>query len=210
VVPADFFTTLGVQPVVGRNFLPEEENWGSHLVMIVTEGFWRSHLNADPNLAGKTLRLDGEPYQVVGVMPSSFYTPVANLEAWEPMAWKPKDNFDSHNNYFLGMIGRLKPGVTQPQAHSDLDTIMAAIARQYPENKGIGAGLEPLQESWVGDSRPALLVLLGAAGLVLLIACVNLANLLLARSASRLKVSGIRSALGANRSPLMLQRITDR
>ena len=209
VVSADFFNTLGVQPVVGRNFLPDEEKWGSHLVMIVSESFWRNHLNADPNLAGKTLRLDGEPYQVVGVMPSSFYMPVANLEAWVPMAWKPKDNFDSHNNYFLGMIGRLKPGITQPQAHADLDTIMAAIARQFPENKGIGADMEPLQESWVADARPALLILLGAAGLVLLIACVNLANLLLARSAGRLKEIGIRSALGANRSRLIRQLITE-
>src|SRR5262249_5305669 len=166
VVPADFFSSLGVQPVVGRQFLPEEEKWGSHHVMIVSEGFWRSHLNADPNLAGKTFQLDGEPYQVVWVMPSSFYTPFANLEAWVPMAWKPKDNSDSHNNYFLSMIGRLKPGITQPQAHADLDAIMAAIAQQFPENKGIGAGLEPLHESWVGDARPALLVLLGAAGLV--------------------------------------------
>jgi putative ABC transport system permease protein len=209
VVSAEFFTTLGVQPALGRNFLPGEEKWGSHLVMIVSEGFWRSHLNGDPNLAGKTLHLDGQPYQVVGVMPSSFYTRFPNFQAWVPMAWKPKDNFDSHNNYFVSMIGRLKPGVTQTQAHADLDSIMAAIARQYPENKGIGAGLEPLLEAWVGDARPALLVLLGAVGLVLLIACVNLANLLLARSAGRLKEIGIRSALGANRSRLICQFITE-
>src|SRR5262249_16550062 len=151
VVSAEFFTTLGVQPALGRNFLSGEEKWGSHLVMIVSEGFWRSHLNGDPNLAGKTLHLDGEPYQLIVAMPSSFYTRFPNLQAWVPMAWKPKDNFDSHNNYFLSMIGRLKPGVTQPQASTDLNAIMAAIAQQFPENKGIGADLEPLHESWVGD-----------------------------------------------------------
>jgi putative ABC transport system permease protein len=209
VVSAEYFRTLGVRPMLGRTFLPGDEQWGSHHLVIVSEGFWRSHLNADQNIAGKVLNLDAEPYNVIGVMPSSFYTVNNTAQLWTPMAWKPKDNFDSHNNYFLTMIGRLKPGVTQQQAEADLNSIMLSIAQQFPENKGIGAGLQPLHEAWVGDVRPALLVLLGAVGFVLLIACVNLANLMLARSAGRQKEIAVRSALGAGRSRLLRQFLTE-
>jgi putative ABC transport system permease protein len=209
VVSAEYFSTLGVQPILGRSFLPVEEKWGSHRVVIVSHGFWRSHLNADPDISGKSFNLDGEPYNVIGVMPTGFYSRNPATELWVPMAWKPNDNYDSHNNYFLDMVGRLKPGVTQQQANSDLNSIMLAIAQQFPENKGIGAGLKPLHEAWAGSARPALLILLGAVGLVLLIACVNLANLLLARSAGRQKEIAIRSALGADRGRLLWQFLTE-
>jgi putative ABC transport system permease protein len=125
------------------------------------------------------------------------------------MAWKPHDNYDSHNNYFLSMVGRLRPGITRQQVFADLNSIMLSIAQQFPENKGIGAGLKTLREVWLGDARPALMVLLGAVAFVLLIACVNLANLLLARSAARRKEIAIRSALGANRGRLLRQFITE-
>lgn len=128
-----------------------------------SEEFWRTHLNA-------------EIYDVIGVMPASFYT-FGKRQLWVPMAWKPKDNMDSHNNYFLNMVGRLKLGATQQQAHSDMNSVMLGIVELFPKNKGIGVGLQPLHEAWVGDVRPALLVLQGAVGMVLLIACVNLANL---------------------------------
>lgn len=209
VVSADFFSTLGVAPILGRAFVPGEEKWGSHRVMVVSEGFWRTHLNADPNFSGKSLQLDGDSYQVIGVLPSSFYSRTRDLQIWVPMAWKPKDNYDSHNNYFLFMIGRLKPGVTQAQASANLNSIMLAIAQEFPENKGIGVSLQPLEESWLGPVRPALFTLLAAVGLVLLIACVNLANLLLARGAGRQKEIGIRSALGAKRGRLLRQFITE-
>jgi predicted permease len=208
VVSAEYFTTLGVKPVIGRAFLPGEEQWGAHHVVVASAGFWRSHLNADPDISRKVLTLNGEPYSVVGVMADSFYTADA-VQFWAPMAWKPKDNYDSHNNYFLNMAGRLKPGVTEQQARADLNSIMLGIARQFPENRGIGADLQPLRRAWVGDVQLALVVLLGAVGFVLLIACVNLANLMLARSAGRQKETAIRSALGAGRRRLMRQFMTE-
>jgi len=209
VVSAEYFSTLGVQPILGRSFSPVEEKWGSHRVVILSHGFWRSHLNADPHISGKSFNLDGEPYNIIGVMPAGFYSRNQATQLWVPMAWKPNDNYNSHNNYFLDMVGRLKAGVTQQQANSDLNSIMLAIAQQFPENKGIGAGLKPLHEAWVGSARSALLILLGAVGLVLLIACVNLANLLLARSAGRQKEIAIRSALGADRGRLLWQFLTE-
>jgi predicted permease len=208
VVSADYFTTLSVKPAFGRNFLAGEEQWGAHHVAIVSNAFWRTRLNSDRNLAGKTLTLNGDVYSVIGVMPRDFYVQ-RPIQLWVPMAWKPKDNDDTHNNYFLSMIGRLRPGVTHAQAASNLNAIMLGIAQQFPENKGIGADLKSLREAWLGDVRPALMVLLAAVGSVLLIACVNLANLLLARSAGRQKEIAIRSAIGANRARLLRQFITE-
>jgi putative ABC transport system permease protein len=208
IVSWEYFNTLGVKPALGRAFLPGEEKWGNHRVAVVSHKFWRSHLNADPDLSHGILSLNGEPYNVVGVMPDSFYTQNA-VQLWAPMAWKPKDVYDSHNNYFLEMTGRLKSGSTQQQARADLNSIMLEISRQFPENKGIGAGLQPLRQAWVGDVQLPLLVLLSAVGFVLLIACVNLANLMLARSAGRQKETAIRSALGASRGRLMTQLITE-
>jgi putative ABC transport system permease protein len=207
-VSVEYFTTLGVKPTIGRVFLPHDEQWGSHRVVVLSDGFWRTHFGSDPAIQGKVLRLDGESYDIVGVMPASFYTAEAS-QLWVPMAFKPKDPYDSHNNYFLQMVGRLKPGVAPQQAQLDLNSIMGSIAQQFPENKGIGVDLQPLRDQWVGDVRLPLVVLLCAVSFVLLIACVNLANLMLARSAARQKEIAIRSALGAGRLRLIRQFITE-
>src|SRR5205085_2083479 len=207
-VSAEFFRTYGVQPLVGRTFGPADEQWGHHQVIVLSEGLWRSRFHADPNMVGQSLRLNGEQFSVVGVIPSTFFTS-AKTQLWAPMAWAPKDQKNSHQAYFLDMAGRLKPQATRDQALTDLNAIMLAIAQQFPENKGIGADVQPLRETIVGNIRPALLFLLLTVGLVLLMACVNMACLLLARSARRQKEVAIRFALGVHRKRLIQQFLTE-
>ena len=207
-VSSEFFRTYGVQPLLGRTFLPEDEQWGRHQVVVLSEGLWRSRFHADPGITGKSLRLNGELYSVIGVVPNTFYTS-ARTQLWAPMSWAPRDPKDSHEAYFLDMAGRLKPHITREQAFSDLNSIMLAVARQFPENKGIGADVQPLRETLVGGVRPALLILLVTVGLILLMACVNMASLLLARASGRQKEVAIRFALGAHRKRLIQQHLTE-
>jgi putative ABC transport system permease protein len=207
-VTAEFFGTYGVTPLMGRTFVPADEQWGRHQVVVLSEGLWRNRFHADPSIVGQRLRLNGERYSIVGVVPKTFITS-AKPQLWAPMAWAPKDPRNSHEAYFLDMAGRLKPGVTKQQALADLNSIMLAIAQQFPENKGIGADVQPLQETIVGNVRPALLILLATVGLVLLMACVNVASLLLARFAGRQKEVAIRIALGVHRKRLIQQFLTE-
>lgn len=207
-VTAEFFKTYGVTPLTGRTFLPQDEEWGHHQVVVLSEGLWRNRFHADPNIVGQNLKLNGEQYSVVGVVPKTFLTS-AKTQLWAPMAWAPKDPRNSHDAYFLDMAGRLKPGISTEQALADLNSIMLGIAQKFPENKGIGADVKPLQETIVGNVRPALLILLATVGLVLLMACVNVASLLLARSAGRQKEVAIRIALGVHRKRLIQQFLTE-
>jgi predicted permease len=208
IVSSEFFSTLGVRPLLGRAFLASEEQWGSNHVVIVSEPFWRSHLGANRKISGKTLRLNGEQYTVIGVMPASFHF-FGEKQIWVPMAWAPGDAMNTHENCFLSMVGRLKPGVHRAQAFADLNSIMVGIAERHPENRGITASLEPLRGALVNGVRPALLILLSAVGFLLLIACMNIAHLFLARAAGRQKEIAIRSALGAGRRRLMRQFMTE-
>jgi putative ABC transport system permease protein len=208
VVSTEFFSTLGVQPLLGRTFRASEGVWGSHRVVVLSEKFWRTRFAARPDILGAVLRLDGDPTTVIGVMPASFDF-MGDQQIWAPMAWRPGDNYDTHNNFFLSMVGRLKPGVSREHARADLDAIMAAIAARQPENKGIGAGLMPLTEQVVGDVRSSLWVLLAAVGFVLLICCVNLSSLLVSRDAARKKEFALRAALGASRARLLRQFLTE-
>ena len=207
-VSVEYFGTFGVQPLMGRTFVPEDEEWGRHQVVALSEILWRNRFHADPEIVGQTLRLNNEQYKVIGVIPKTFFT-AAKTQLWAPMAWAPKDIRNSHEAYFLDMTGRLKPNASREQALADLNSIMLSIAQQFPENKGIGADVQPLQETIVGNVRPALFMLLMSVGLILLMACVNMACLLLARSARRQKEVAIRFALGIQRRRLIQQFLTE-
>jgi putative ABC transport system permease protein len=217
-VSANLFRLLGTQPSVGRAFLDSEDAPGHHVV-ILSDSFWRAHFNADRNVIGRILNLTGRAYTVVGVMPRGFQFPVRaqardlwltfsrQAEVDDP---KDKPSTEQRGSHSLQAIARLKPGVTLAQANADLASISHALSAEYPaSNSHDGLGARSELEAIVGDTREPLLILFGAVGLVLLIACANVANLLLARSMSRGREIAIRAALGASRGSIMRQLIAE-
>jgi len=214
MVSAEFFPVLGVNPIAGRLFRPEEDGVGAQPVALISGGFWRRKFASSPDAIGKTLMLNGVGYTVVGVIPADFRYQSGNFhnsDVYVPIGqWNDPTFRDRRASMGMDAVGRLKPGVTLQQAQADMDTVAQRLAEAYPNaNKDKGIALLPLKQDVVGNIRPFLLVLLAAVGFVLLIACVNVANLLLARSTGRTREFAIRAALGAGRGRVIRQLLTE-
>ena len=208
-VTASYFETFGVAPILGRVFTVEEDKPGREQVVVISERFWRTRLGATPAAVGQEMEINGRPYTLVGVMPKAFDPLLAKSDVWVPAAYTPRQRSD-HDNHYLSVIGRLKEGIVIEAAQSELNIIAQRLQQQYPnDDKDRGLRTSPLESALLGDQKPALRMLLGAVGCLLLIVCANIANLQLARARTRQKEIAVRAALGASAKRIVTQLLVE-
>ena len=208
----NFFSVLGVRAALGRTFTDAETWQTGQNVAVLSHRLWRDRFGSDPKVIGRTIQLDGNPVQIVGVMPAGFAFPSDATDLWQPWGWNPQSRQQTYfrRAHWLSVIARVKPGVSQEAANTQLQSVVARLQRDFPAtNTRMGAGITPLHEFLVGDTRLPLLVLLGSVGLLLLIACANVGNLMLVKASGREREAALRLALGAGRTRLIRQALTE-